>query len=105
MNVKNVKVSFQVQIPAKLILFGEWGVLKGYSALGCSVGKYFECKVEEADTQNLIIESPEISFEWNGTVRNQQISTGVYVYTIHVTYSVNGAITEHYFKGDVTLIR
>lgn len=54
---------------------------------------------------NMVFHSTQVPFEWNGTFRNEQIPTGVYVYTIHVTYSVNGAITEHYFKGDVTLIR
>ncbi len=54
---------------------------------------------------NMVFHSTQVPFEWNGTFRNQQQPAGVYVYTIHVTNSVNGTITEKYFRGDVTLIR
>ncbi|MBP7239778.1 MAG: gliding motility-associated C-terminal domain-containing protein [Saprospiraceae bacterium] len=54
---------------------------------------------------NMVFNSTQVPFEWNGSFRNKQIPAGVYAYTIHVTYSINGAIKGEYFRGDVTLIR
>lgn len=55
---------YHTQIPAKLILFGEWGVLKGYPALGVALEKFFECRLEESSKEGLQIESPEYIFHW-----------------------------------------
>ncbi|MEZ4815871.1 MAG: hypothetical protein R3A80_11835 [Bdellovibrionota bacterium] len=64
--MKKEKATFQIQIPAKLILFGEWAVLDGYSALGCSVGKYFTAELTpKEDASSLTLESHEVSFDWH----------------------------------------
>ncbi len=62
---------FHSRIPAKLILFGEWGVLKNYPAFGVALDKYFECLLEDCeqvdkkkDTEGLQILSPECTFHW-----------------------------------------
>jgi mevalonate kinase len=52
------------RIPAKLILFGEWGVLKKYPALGVALDKYFVSTIEETHEEGLFIESPECTFHW-----------------------------------------
>lgn len=52
------------RIPAKLILFGEWGVLKNYPALGVTLDKYFESTLEGSHEDGLKIESPESFFHW-----------------------------------------
>ncbi len=64
--MKNETAIFQVQIPAKLILFGEWAVLQGYPALGCSVGKYFSAELtpQDSSSSTLNIASEEVFFEW-----------------------------------------
>jgi len=64
--VKRETAIFQVQIPAKLILFGEWAVLQGYPALGCSVGKYFnaEFTAQESPSSAIHIQSEEVFFAW-----------------------------------------
>lgn len=64
--MKKETAIFQVQIPAKLILFGEWAVLQGYPALGCSVGKYFNAELipQEIPSSAINIESEEVFFTW-----------------------------------------
>jgi mevalonate kinase len=65
-NESSEKVIFQAQIPAKLILFGEWGILQGHPALGCSVGKYFKVKLtENSSPKEFVIECPEAKYVWN----------------------------------------
>lgn len=64
--MKKEKATFQIQIPAKLILFGEWSVLDGYPALGCSVGKYFSAElIPKEDPTSLTLESHEVCFDWS----------------------------------------
>jgi gliding motility-associated-like protein len=55
---------------------------------------------------NLIYQSTEIPFTWNGHARNgQSFQPGVYVYSLILDYSVNGLQQHTVLKGDVTLIR
>jgi mevalonate kinase len=67
-----VSLIFHSRIPAKLILFGEWGVLKNYPALGLALDKFFECTLEESEKEGLEIKCPECFFHWKDDEENEK---------------------------------
>jgi mevalonate kinase len=67
-----VSLIYHSRIPAKLILFGEWGVLKNYPALGLALDKYFECTLEEGEKEGLEINCPECFFYWKKDDDNEK---------------------------------
>lgn len=54
---------------------------------------------------NQIFNSGDNPFSWNGKFHNDVMMPGVYVYVIHVRYTLEGKAYEETFTGDVTLIR
>ncbi len=54
---------------------------------------------------NMVFSSTEIPFEWNGYFNGEILQAGVFVYTIHVNWIINGKEMQKVFTGDVTLLR
>ena len=54
---------------------------------------------------NMVYRSDEIPFTWDGKRYDDVMQPGVYVYSIRLTYEVDGREIEEVFTGDVTLIR
>lgn len=54
---------------------------------------------------NMVFSSKEIPFEWNGFFDGEILQAGVFVYTIHVNWIINGEEMQKDFTGDVTLLR
>ncbi len=54
---------------------------------------------------NMIFQSTDIPFVWNGRFHEDMMMPGVYVYVFTVTYRVGGNEYEKVLSGDVTLVR
>ena len=54
---------------------------------------------------NLIYSSTENPFTWNGTLNDEPMNPGVYVYVIHIRYTGLAGEDEVVYSGDVTLVR
>ena len=53
----------------------------------------------------LVYSSKENPFTWNGKFSNDNILPGVYVYTVRISYRIDGRGISKMFTGDVTVIR
>ncbi len=54
---------------------------------------------------NLIFQSEDIHFNWDGTYRNSPGQSGVYVYVLNIDYHHEGLDQSEILKGEVTLLR
>jgi len=54
---------------------------------------------------NMIFDSHDIPFSWDGRFHDDKMMPGVYVYVLEVKYKVGTAEFERVLSGDVTLIR
>lgn len=54
---------------------------------------------------NLVFESTDHPFTWDGQFRGEMMNPGVYVYTVKVRYVTPNGEREEVFTGDVTLVK
>ncbi len=54
---------------------------------------------------NMVFNTHEINFQWDGRFGNSILEPGVYVYVIDLTYVSAGKTIPQLFGGDVTLVR